>query len=136
MVSFWHCTQNLLVSRNPCKCLFTSHSVHVWHCLPQILGWYCWQRGSMWFLMWSSLIIFMTSSHIYWRSPGRGSGFLATFKLLTWHMLSYEMTSFSSLLLFCAQMHQLAMSGSARTLVLNLQTYAKTAKLQNLVNNK
>ena len=49
--------------------------------------------------MWGSTIIFITSSHVYWRSPGRGSGFQAT--LLMWHMLSYEMTSFfqSSLVL-------------------------------------
>ena len=36
-------------------------------------------------------MIFITSSHMYWKSPG---GFRATFTLLTWHMLSYEMTNF------------------------------------------
>ena len=47
------------------------------------------------------MMIFITSSHMYWKSPGRGSGVLATFKLLTWHMLSYETTIFfqSSLVL-------------------------------------
>ena len=47
-------------------------------------------------------MIFITSSHMYRRSPGRGSGFLATFKLLTWHMLSYETTIlFQSSLVLC-----------------------------------
>ena len=71
-----------------------SASLMVW-------GWYCWQRGSTWFLMCSSSIIFLTSSQMCWRSPGRGRGCRATFRLLMWHMLSYEtMTSFQSSLFF------------------------------------
>ena len=62
--------------------------------------------------------------HIEPYVPGRESGFWVSFKLL----LSYEMTiASSSPLLSCAQMQQLATS---RILALDLQTYAKTAKLQ------
>ena len=50
---------------------------------------FSWQVASLWFLIWRASITLVISAHMYFRSPGSGSGSLATFRPSRWHMLSY-----------------------------------------------
>ena len=47
------------------------------------------QCSSLWFLMCKQSIVFLTSFHMYFCGPGRGSDVLATAKLSKWHILSW-----------------------------------------------
>ena len=55
---------------------------------------FSWQVASLWFLIWRASITLVISAHMYFRSPGSGSGSLATFRPSRWHMLSYANTRF------------------------------------------
>ena len=99
VVSFWH-----IILWYPHKCLFcvTTHSVHVWYCLPHdirvvLLA----TRVYVVFNVKSSIIFISYLHHIepyVLKVTWEGEWFRVTFKLLTWYMLLYKMFFF---LVFC-----------------------------------